>query len=307
MDSLSQPNRRRFLKGSAAFAIAGLSNATPGQSAEKEGNLERYEFCTFTKAIQHLSYEENAKAMADIGFDGIESAVRPKGQVEPERVKEDLPRLVEALKAKGLVLSVMTSGLNEVSAEQRTEEVLRTAAKLGIKRYRMNYYRYDLTKPIRSQIDEFRPRLKDLVALSREAGIKPIYQNHSGKNYFGGPVWDLASVLDDYSPEEIGVAFDIGHATVEGARDWPLNFARIREHLDTVYLKEPVWQNNELSFGPLGEGAVDKSFYKVLTQSGFRGTVSVHVEYLGHNGETPTETILAAMAKDFATARTLLA
>jgi sugar phosphate isomerase/epimerase len=241
-----------------------------------------------------------------MGFDGIEGAVRPKGHVVPERVDEDLPRLAEALRAEGLSFTVMTTAINEVSTEQMTEKILRAAAAAGVKRYRMGYYRYDLTKPIRPQLDEFRPRLKELVALSRELGIKPVYQNHSGKDYFGAPVWDLCELLADFDPGHVGIAFDIGHATVEGGKAWPLHFATARPHLDTVYVKEPSWQNNTLGWGPLGEGAVDKGFYKLLKDGGFKGPVSLHVEYLGHDDPAMAPAVLEAIGKDFATLKGLL-
>jgi len=305
MRSPNTTSRRGFLGSSAALALAPLAG-TVSAAEEKKGG-KRFEFCTFTKPLQNLSYPETAKTIAAMGFDGIEAPVRPGGHVLPERVTEDLPKLVEALKAEGLDLSIMTAGINEVSAGQHTEAVLRTAASLGVKRFRMGYYKYDLGKPILAQLDEIRPRLKDLIALTRELGIKPIYQNHSGKDYFGGPLWDLAAVFEDLSPEDIGVVFDIGHATVEGAKAWPLNFAVIRPWLDSVYIKEPSWQNNKLGWGPLGEGAVDKGFYKLLKESDFSGPVSLHVEYIDHKGAGSTPAFLAAIEKDFSTLRSYLA
>src|SRR6056297_1584369 len=98
-----------------------------------------------------------ARAIAAMGFDGIEGPVRPGGHVVPERVEEDLPKMIEALKSEGLDLTLMTSAINEVSEKQMTEKVLRTAAELGVKRFRMGYYRYDLARPIAPQLDEFRP------------------------------------------------------------------------------------------------------------------------------------------------------
>lgn len=299
------PSRRQFL-GTAATTLAFAPGFAPGLLAEEKTKARRFEFCTFTKPLQHLSFAEMAKTIAAMGFDGIEGAVRPKGHVVPEKVDEDMPKLAEALKAEGLSLTVMTTSINEVSAEQQTEKVLRAAAAAGVSRYRMGYYKYDLGKPIRAQLDEFRPKLKDLIALSRELGIKPIYQNHSGKDYFGGPIWDLAEVLSDHDPAEVGVAFDIGHATVEGAKAWPLNFALIRPYLDTVYVKEPSWKDNVLGWGPLGEGAVDKGFFKLLQESDFSGPVSLHVEYLGHDDPSQVPTVLAAIEKDFATLKGLL-
>lgn len=298
------PSRRRFLGAASTLALAPALGSP--LIAETSGKKGRFEFCTFTKPLQHLTYAEMAKTIAAMGFDGIEGAVRPKGHVLPERVDEDLPQLATALQAEGLSFTVMTTAINEVSAEQMTEKILRAAAAAGVKRYRMGYYKYDLTKPIRAQLDEFRPRLKDLVALSRELGIKPVYQNHSGKDYFGGPIWDLAEVLADHDPAHVGVAFDIGHATVEGAKAWPLHFAVIRPHLDTVYVKEPSWKDNVLDWGPIGEGAVDKGFFKLLKDGDFNGPVSLHVEYLGHDDPAKVPTVLAAIEKDFTTLKGLL-
>ena len=43
-----------------------------------------------------------AETIKELGFDGIEATVRKKGHVLPERVEDDLPRLVEALQKHDL-------------------------------------------------------------------------------------------------------------------------------------------------------------------------------------------------------------
>ncbi|HRD64304.1 MAG TPA: hypothetical protein PL137_25620, partial [Nocardioides sp.] len=60
-------------------------------------------------------------------------------------------------------------------------------------------------------------------------------------------------------------------------------------------------------WGPLGEGAVDKAFYKLLKDDGFDGPVSLHVEYLDHKDPASVPGILAAIERDFATLRAYLA
>lgn len=297
-------SRREFLS-LAATGLAAAPFAVP--QVAMAGLKPRYEFCTFTKQLQHLSYSEMAETIAEMGFHGIEAPVRPGGHVLPEKVEDDLPAMMKELEARDLKVTVLTSGINEVSEEQRTEIVLRTAASLGVKRFRMAYYKYDLNKPIPAQIDEFKAKLKDLVALTDEIGIKPMVQNHSGKNYFGGPIWDLASALDDFDPKQIGVAFDIGHATVEGAKAWPLNFARVRPWVDTIYVKEPAWKDNQLTWGPVGEGCVDKAFFEQIKKSDFSGPVSLHVEYLNHKDPAMAPKILEAIKTDYATLKKLLA
>jgi len=59
-----------------------------------------------------LSYDETADVFAELGFDGIEAAVRPGGHVLPERVEEDLPKFAEALKKRGLEITILTSGIS---------------------------------------------------------------------------------------------------------------------------------------------------------------------------------------------------
>lgn len=283
MSQETTPNfsRRQIIHGAlGASALAGAG--APILAADDKGAKKklRWEFCTFTKPLQDLSYDESSRIVAEAGYDGVESPVRPGGHVLPEKVEEDLPKLIEALKKHDLNMTILTSGINEVSDEQMTEKVLSTAAKLGVKRFRMAYYRYDLKKPIRPQLADFKAKLKDLVALTDELGIKPIYQNHSGSKYLGAPIWDLYEVLSEFKPEQAGVAFDIGHAFVEGAKAWPLNFAMIRPYIDTIYIKEPSWDGNKLGWGPIGEGALDKGFFKLLKGDDFAGPISVHVEYL---------------------------
>jgi sugar phosphate isomerase/epimerase len=297
--------RRTFLQGAAA-AACGLIAPSQLYAATGRSGLP-WTFCTFTKSLQHLTYEQLAERIAPIGVDGVEVPVRPKGHIEPAAVPDELPKLVEALKAKGLELTILTSGINEVSNEQHTESVLKTAAALGVKRFRMAYYRYDLNKPIRPQVDEFRPRLRDLVALAKQIGIKPIYQNHSGKNVFGAPMWDLHMVLQDMNPADVGVAFDICHATIEGSKAWPLNWSLIRPWVDTVYIKEPRWGEDQRPVtAPLGTGGVDNAFYKTLKHSGVKGPISLHVEYFDHRDPALEGPFLEAVKTDFTTLKKYL-
>ena len=61
----------------------------------------RWPIIGFSKPFQTLGPEQTADTVAEIGWDGIECPVRAKGQVLPERVEEDLPKFVEALRQRG--------------------------------------------------------------------------------------------------------------------------------------------------------------------------------------------------------------
>ena len=175
MNDLNVLNRRGFLARASAVSL--LTLATPSALfAQNKGPS----FCAFEKPLQFLSYEELADVLAERGLDGVEATVRPGGHVLPERVAEDLPRLHRALKNRGLEITVMTTGINSIDSPH-AEKVLRTAADLGIKRYRMLWYQYDLQQPILPQLESIRPKLGKLAALNRQLGLTALYQNHAGR------------------------------------------------------------------------------------------------------------------------------
>ena len=293
--------RRHFLK-SATFASAAAALG-PVLSSRAAAATAGQEFCFFTKHLGGLSYDEIADIAAGLeGMSGIEAPIRPGGHVEPVKVEEDLPKLAEQLKKRGLGITIMTSGINEVSAEQNTEKVLRTAKAVGVDRYRMNYNKYDLSKPIWPQLQEWKAKFKDLIALSKEIGIQPLYQNHSGKDYLGAPVWDVFTLMQDYPAKEWAFAFDFYHATVEGSLSWPLELNLVRDRLGAIYFKNFKWGAKKAEPCPLGEGVVGKEQVAMLKKIGFTGPISLHVEYLKGSvkDEGYLKEAIAATKRDFA-------
>jgi sugar phosphate isomerase/epimerase len=229
--------------------------------------------------------------------------VRKGGHVEPARVEEDLPKLVEAFKKCGVSITLLTSDINTVNITDRTEKVLRTAGALGIPSYRMKWYAYSGKQSLWADLDEIRPQLRDLVALSRELRILPSYQNHSGPKYVGAAVWDMASLIKDYRPDELSWNFDFFHAMVEGGLSWPNHLALARDHISMVYFKNFTWQGRLAEGCPLAEGRVGKDSVVQLRKSGYTGPVCLHVEYLKGKvtDHGALKVAMDATRKDFAT------
>lgn len=244
-----------------------------------------------------------AALMAECGFDGIEATVRERGHVLPERVEDDLPKMVEALKKHGLEMTILTSDINNVNQPQ-AQKVLTTAKKLGITRYRMLWYNYDLSKPVRPQLEAIRPQVKDLAAMNRELGVTGLYQNHSGAKMVGAPLWDIYELIRDHDPKEISIAFDIMHATAEGGLDWPIQFNLIQSHLGAIYCKDFTWVNRKVKGAPLGTGQIDHNFFSLVQKSKFTGPISLHVEYLDRVKDR--KALGEAFKRDFGTLRSLL-
>ena len=122
----------------AGLTLAGTSLATNSLSSIK--NVRPIH--VFTKCLQFLNYEEMAQTLAKNGFDGADLTVRPGGQVLPENVERDLPKVHKALKNAGVGTNMITTGLSDPS-DPAFKPTLKTMADLGIKYYRIGYINYD--------------------------------------------------------------------------------------------------------------------------------------------------------------------
>ena len=285
-------NRRTFITSSIVTSIPAI--------AALGAHRERNPFCVFTKPFQSLSYDELADVVAELGFDGIEGTIRPGGHITPEQVPDELPKMVDALHKRNLDLTIMASGINNADDKLNVQQ-LQVAAKLGVKRYRMGYYKYDLKRPIPKQLDEIRPVLKNLVALNKELGIQAIYQNHSGSNYVGAPLWDLHELFKDHNEKYLSVGLDMAHLTAEGTRSWPIQANLIRPRIGALYVKSFRWENNKRLNCPLSDGIVDRKYPGQLLKSGFDGPVNLHEEYLNHRDPKLVPKHVEAIRKDIAT------
>lgn len=277
-------SRRDFLKKSAVAGVGlPIMGSTLMNSPLKSGSDMKLPICIFSKHLQFLEdYGDMADAAAEAGFDGVDLAVRPKGHVEPERVEEDLPKAVEAIKKSGLQIPMMVTRINDPE-DPLTVPVLKTAGELGIQMYRMAYYKYDETLGIEGSIEKFKPMAVGLAELNEKYGIRGAYQNHSGL-YFGAPVWDLWMLLKDLDPKWIGNQYDICHASIEGNHSWPYGLQLINPFISCVVAKDAKygmvngrWRN---IYQPLGEGIVKwDTFFGYLKDFGYTGPISLHVEY----------------------------
>lgn len=297
-------SRRQFAaRTSLAAALAAPATLLSAAPAKAGG---RNKIIAFSKPFQNLSYDDTADVAAEVGWDGIECPVRPKGQIEPERAADELPKLAAALKRRGLEVGIMTTRIKSAD-DPHAEASLRTAAKLGIKRYRMEYWKYDRKRSIPEQLNEIRPQLKDLAAMNKEIGIQGCYQNHSGKNYVGAPIWDLYDLLKDLDPKFTAACFDIGHATVEGGYAWESHVHLMQPYFGAVYVKDFKWEKQEkgwkAAWCPLGDGMVNKAFFTTLKKSSFDGPISQHHEYDHGEGKA----MIKLMQKDLKILRQWLA
>jgi sugar phosphate isomerase/epimerase len=287
-------SRRSLLAAAAAFCARPAAARTP------------LKVVIFSKHLQFVQGAELAKAAADLGFDGVDITVRKGGHVAPERVKEELSPLVAAIRDRGLEVPMITTDI--VDAETPfAENIVRTAAELGIRHYRFGGFKYAADKPYPGQLDAFRPRLAKLAQMNAKYQSCAMYHTHSGVGLVGASIWDLYLLMRDLDPKLVGMNFDLAHATIEGGLGGWINSFRISgAYVRGIAVKDFIWVRDakgkwKEQWVPLGEGMVHwPEFFAMLAATDFAGPVQVHYEYpLGE----ARDGIYSAMKRDLGVLR----
>ncbi len=236
--------------------------------------------CFFSKHLQDMNYDQLGKALRDVGFDGVDLTVRPQGHVLPERAAEDLPRAYEAIRAHGVQVPMISTGLVS-AADPAARPILKTAARLGIPYFKLGYYRWK--NDVTGTLAEVKSSLEGLLALAKEYGMSAGMHNHVG--YVGQAVWDTQSMIAGMDPKRMGYYFDFQHAVAQGFQNaWEVNLRLAAPRLFMVATKDFNWDKSSGAWRtqscPLGEGAVDwPKAFSVLASLKFAGPLSIHQEY----------------------------
>jgi sugar phosphate isomerase/epimerase len=126
--------------------------------------------------------------------------------------------------------------------------------------------------------------LKDLAALNQQLGLTGLIQNHSGNGYVGAAIWDAYELLKDFSPQQLALHFDIGHATVELGHSWSTAFSLVKDRIGAVIVKDFYWRHtpgkgSSTVWVPVGQGSIQPRFFTLLRESTFRGPMMLQWEY----------------------------
>jgi sugar phosphate isomerase/epimerase len=277
-------SRRDFLARATAagLAVGALGTVPRVAAASPREGREDGVIAVFSKPLQWLPFAGVGPVIAESGFSAVDLTVRPGGHVLPERVEDDLPRAVEMLRRSGLTVPMITTAITD-ARDPLTRRVLETARKAGVSHYRMGYWTYPAGVEPLQALRDLKPRAQAIASLNRELGIRGGYQNHAGTRV-GGSVWDVGMLLEGVEPE-LGVQYDICHATVEGGESWPMTLRMIAPRIDTIAVKDFHWERKPdgrwaVLDVPLGTGAVRfEAYLRQLLARGPLPPVTMHFEY----------------------------
>ncbi len=290
--------RRELMMAAAAAALAPAS----GRAADGRS------FLFFSKHLAELGWDELGRAVKDAGFDGVDLTVRAKGHVAPERAAADLPRAIDAIRAQGVTVPMVTTELTS-AADPLARPLLQAAAKSGVRFFKTGYWHYTASPDVRAQVAKVGDALTGLTTLARECGIELGFHNHNA--YIGAALWDIAPAMDRLDPKWAGYYFDPRHAVAEGGGGaWKAATHLVAPRMKMMSLKDFYWEKTAKGWVirncPMGEGAVDWAWFgKTIAEAKFAGPVSLHFEYEipGSTAKERTTNTLAAAVKDLAYAK----
>ena len=268
MDRLT---RRAFAVGAAALQIrAQTPRAMPT-------------ICLFSKHLPKIHYADLGGVLKDLGFAGCDLTVRPGGHVEPVLAPADLYRAVEAIRAEGVEVPMITTAF-VTPADPGLQSVLAIAGRMKVPYFKLGYWPYRPADNIPTRLAEVRRDVAALVAQGRAYGMAAGFHNHSG-NYVGEAVWDGRAVMEGLDPSWIGYYFDPCHATAEGGEaGWNIAMRMALPRIKMAALKDFYWAKVNgkwtMQMCPMGEGMVYwPQVFALLASAHFAGPLSLHLEY----------------------------
>ena len=240
----------------------------------------------FTKQLKGMDVEETGRWVEELGFDGLDVAVRPGYCVNPDNVAKALPQAVREWADMGLSVPMVTTPGDFTDPEQPVAEALLAAcAGAGIHEIKLGYWHYK-EPGYWEQVDAIRTALDGFAALAGKHGVRCAVHTHSGDNY-GLNAAATMHLVGGLDPRCIGVYLDPGHLSVNGE---PIRLAidMVNDYLCLVAIKDFVYVSKEQegevkwtrTLAPLRKGLVDWAVaIEALGAAGYDGPLSFHSEY----------------------------
>ena len=165
---------------------------------------QKNDLTVFTKPWV-MPMPEMATLIKGLGFDGVELAVRPGYQVEPENIARDLPEAAKILADHGLKIGSIASPTDEPTIAACGEAgipIIRICVNMNME---IGYLASE--KKIQEGFDS-------LVPVLEKHGVAIGVQNHC--DYCVGSAMGILHLIEKYNPKQICAVLDMAHCAVDG-------------------------------------------------------------------------------------------
>ncbi|MBN1342155.1 MAG: sugar phosphate isomerase/epimerase [Phycisphaerae bacterium] len=233
----------------------------------------------FTKMLAKLDVRRLGETVKELGFAGMDLAVRPGHPVNPENVETALPKAIEVWSGMGLVVGMVTTDTSLVdSRAAEAERVFAACGNRGVKYIKLGYYTWKPGENYWHRVGEIRRLLDGFAELGAKHGVLPCYHTHSG-TFYGSNAAGLMHLFKDMDPKHIGAYIDTAHLKLNG-EPFDMAIEMVRPYLRVVGIKDPRYAGRKREIVPLGDGLVDfVDVGRQLKAIKFQGPLTLHSEY----------------------------
>ena len=242
----------------------------------------------FTKFWEDLSVHQLGERARELGYDGLDLAVRDGHPINIDNVTDELPGAVRAWRELGVDCSMISSSTDLIDPDAADAVTLfEAAAAAGVPRIKMGYFKFTPGDSFEELWSLARRRLDGFERLSRRTGVQTMYHTHSGQ-FLGSNCAGMRHLLQDYDPRQVGAYVDLGHLAING-EDVQIGLAMLRDRLSAIGGKDARHFPDERpdrrarfadGFVLLGQGAAEwPEAIALLKAWGFSGPITIHTEY----------------------------
>ena len=242
----------------------------------------------FTKFWEDLSVRQLGERARELGYDGLDLAVRDGHALNIDNVTDELPGAVRAWRELGVDCSMISSSTDLIDPDAADAVTLfEAAAAAGVPRIKMGYFKFTPGDSFEELWSLARRRLDGFERLSRRTGVQTMYHTHSGQ-CLGSNCAGMRHLLQDNDPRQVGAYVDLGHLAING-EDVQIGLAMLRDRLSAIGGKDARHFPDERpdrrarfadGFVLLGQGAAEwPEAIALLKAWGFSGPITIHTEY----------------------------
>jgi L-ribulose-5-phosphate 3-epimerase len=295
---------RRAMVGGLAAGLAGVAaqqTTDPAAPGFRRGRGPKPRttpaFCAYTDQFpDELGYEEMARMLPMMGFDGCDLAVQPGGHIDPAHADLHFMRAIEAMTGSGLDVFMVSTPYTS-PADPTVRLTMQWGGEMGVPFYRPGHWKYEGAE-IEQRMGEMQRDISGFANIARIVGMSVGIHNAT-PDLIGASIFDTNMIIRGMDPHVVGYDFDTGYAVAQGGIEGfstALRLATPRLKMvtarDCYFSKEGgAWKLVEC---PLGEGMVDwPGFFRTLATARFNGPISVQVGY-------QPKDLLGAIRKDLA-------
>jgi sugar phosphate isomerase/epimerase len=178
-------------------------------------------YSIFPKSYPHLSLQQLAGLVREVGLDTTNIVIRNGFWVTPEGMAREAPACVKTLADEGITVRFATAGFefNDIIADPTPLKIL---ADCGVRDFRPAYFQprwKDPERPsIRTALDNARATMEKVAEVCLKTGTRCVYQVHHGSLLqSASAAWQI---VKDLPPSAVGIELDPGNQVHEGWENW---------------------------------------------------------------------------------------